>query len=135
ASAELYDPTNGAFTPTGSMSTARQAHTATLLSNGKVLIAGGGNSTSGELASAELYDPSTRTFSTTGSMTNPRYSHTATLLNSGKVLVAGGYGPMPTCQTAPVLNTAELYDPTTGTFTATGSMGTPRFNHTATLLH
>jgi hypothetical protein len=135
ASAELYDATTGVFTPTGSMSTARQSHTATLLSNGKVLIAGGGNSTSGELASAELYDPSTGTFSTTGSMTDPRYSHTATLLNNGKVLVAGGYGPMPTCSTAPVLNTAELYDPTAGTFTATGSMNTPRFNHTATLLN
>jgi hypothetical protein len=135
ASAELYDPTTGMFTPTGSMSTARESHTATLLSNGKVLIAGGGNSMSGELASAELYDPSTGTFSTTGSMTDPRYSHTATLLNTGKVLVAGGYGPMPTCSTAPVLNTAELYDPTTGTFTATGSMNTPRFNHTATLLN
>jgi hypothetical protein len=134
-SAELYDPTTGVFTPTGSMSTARESHTATLLSNGKVLIAGGGNSTSGELASAELYDPSTGTFSITGSMTDPRYSHTATLLNNGKVLVAGGYGPMPTCSTAPVLNTAELYDPTTGTFTATGSMYTPRFNHTATLLN
>ena len=134
-SAELYDATTGVFTPTGSMSTARQAHTATLLGNGKVLIAGGGNSTSGELASAELYDPSTGTFSTTGSMTDPRYSHTATLLNTGKVLVAGGYGLMPTCSTSPVLNSAELYDPTTGTFTATGSMNTPRFNHTATLLN
>jgi hypothetical protein len=134
-SAELYDATTGVFTVTGSMITARQAHTATLLSSGKVLIAGGGNSTSGELASAELYDPSTGTFSTTGSMTDPRYSHTATLLNNGKVLVAGGYGPMPTCSTAPVLNTAELYDPTTGTFTVTGSMNSPRFNHTATLLN
>jgi len=134
-SAELYDATTGVFTPTGSMNTARQAHTATLLSNAKVLIAGGGNSTSGELASAELYDPSTGTFSTTGSMTDPRYSHTATLLNTGKVLVAGGYGLMPTCSTSPVLNAAELYDPTTGTFTATGSMRTPRYNHTATLLN
>jgi hypothetical protein len=134
-SAELYDATTGVFTPTGSMSSARESHTATLLSNGKVLMAGGGNSTSGELASAELYDPSTGTFSTTGSMTDPRYSHTATLLNDGKVLVAGGYGPMPTCSTAPVLNTAELYDPTTGTFSATGSLNTPRFNHTATLLN
>jgi Abnormal spindle-like microcephaly-assoc'd, ASPM-SPD-2-Hydin/Galactose oxidase, central domain/Kelch motif len=134
-SAELYDATTGVFTPTGSMSTPRESHTAALLSNGKVLIAGGGNSTSGELASAELYDPSTGTFSATGSMTDPRNSHTATLLNNGKVLVAGGYGTMPTCSTAPVLNTAELYDPTTGTFTATGSMNIPRFNHTATLLN
>jgi HYDIN/CFA65/VesB family protein/centrosomal CEP192-like protein/galactose oxidase-like protein len=136
ASAELYDPTTGVFTPTGSMSTARQAHTATLLSNGKVLIAGGGNSTSGELASAELYDPSIGTFSTTGSMTDPRHSHTATLLNNGKVLVAGGWGATPpSCEQSPVWNTAELYDPTVGTFTATGNMIAPRYLHTATLLN
>jgi hypothetical protein len=135
-SAELYDPSTGVFTLTGSMSTARQAHTATLLSNGKVLIAGGGNSTSGELASAELYDPSTGTFSTTGSMTDPRYSHTATLLNTGKVLVAGGWGATPpSCEQSPVWNTAELYDPTAGTFTATGNMIAPRYLHTATLLN
>ena len=135
ASAELYDPTTGIFTPTGSMSTARESHTATLLSNGKVLIAGGGNSTSGELASAELYDPSTGTFSTTGSMTDPRYSHTATLLNNGKVLVAGGWGATPpSCEQSPVWNTAELYDPTAGTFMATGNMIAPRYLHTATLL-
>ena len=136
ASAELYDPATGVFTLTGSMRTARQAHTATLLSNGKVLIAGGGNSTSGELASAELYDPSTGTFSTTGSMTDPRYSHTATLLNTGKVLVAGGWGATPpSCEQSPVWNTAELYDPTAGTFTATGSMIHPRYLQTATLLN
>jgi len=136
ATAELYDPTTGVFTLTGSMGTARQAHTATLLNNGKVLIAGGGNSTSGELASAELYDPSTGTFSTTGSMTDPRYSHTATLLNNGKVLVAGGWGATPpSCEQSPVWNTAELYDPTAGTFTATGNMIAPRYLHTATLLN
>jgi hypothetical protein len=134
--AELYDPTTGVFTLTGSMSTARQAHTATLLSNGKVLMAGGGNSTSGELASAEVYDPSTGTFSTTGSMTDPRYSHTATLLNNGKVLVAAGWGATPpSCEQSPVWNTAELYDPTVGTFTATGNTIAPRYLHTATLLN
>jgi hypothetical protein len=136
ASAELYDPTTGVFTLTGSMSTGRQAHTATLLNNGKVLVAGGSNGTSSKLASAELYDPSTGTFSTTGSMTDPRYSHTATLLNNGKVLVAGGWGATPpSCEQSPVWNTAELYDPTAGTFTATGSMIKPRYLHTATLLN
>jgi hypothetical protein len=136
ASAELYDPTTGFFTPTGGMSTPRESHTATLLNNGRVLIAGGGNSTSGELASAEVYDPSTGTFSTTGSMTDPRYSHTATLLNTGKVLVAGGWGATPpSCEQSPVWNTAELYDPTAGTFTATGNMIAPRYLHTATLLN
>ena len=84
-----------AFTPTGSMAVAREGHTATLLLNGQVLIAGGSDGTS-TLASAELYDPTNQTFSATGSMTVVRSAHSATLLansklpNYGKVLVAGG---------------------------------------------
>jgi hypothetical protein len=114
------------FIPTGSMSTPRMDHTATLLLNGKVLIAGGalafsinGNRVS---ASAELYDPATGTFAPTGSMTTPRFSHTATLLGDGKVLIAGGI----TSGEAQSLATAELYDPATGMFTPTGSMTSPR---------
>ena len=110
----------GAFTPTGDMTTQRQGHTATLLTNGKVLIAGGS-----AILSAELYDPLTGTFALTGSMTTPRAGHTATLLPDGKVLIAGGS----------VSGSAELYDPSTGTFTATGAMTTPRGGHTATLLN
>ena len=103
----------------------RQLHTATLLSNGKVLVAGG----DGANSSAELFDPSVETFSSTGSMLEGRDSFTATLLNNGKVLVAGGRG----LSNSP-LASAELYDPGTGTFTPTGSMLTGRFGHTATLL-
>jgi hypothetical protein len=111
---------------TGSMASARSGHTATLLPNGKVLVAGGqGN---GPLATAELYDPASGTWSATGSMTTPHYNHTATLLPNGKVLVAGGY-------TYNVLiATAELYDPALGTWSATGPMAWSRFLHTATLL-
>jgi hypothetical protein len=76
------------WSPAGSLATKRAYHTAILLPNGKVLVAGGkGNS--GVLASAELYDPVSKTWSATGDMAMARYGHTATLLHSGKVLVGG----------------------------------------------
>ncbi len=131
SSAELYAPATG-FSATGSMIAARIYYTATLLANGKVLMTGGaGNSTT--LSSAELYDPSTGTFTATGSMTATRYFHTATLLPSGKVLVTGGGGGHAVDGSNP-LSSAELYDPSIGTFTATGSMINARINHKATLL-
>ena len=103
------------FTATGEMTTARYAHTATLLPNGKVLIAGGGYSgrdSVSSLTSAELYDPSTGAFTATGDMTMPRQRHTATLLPNGKVLIVGGE----TCNDSDrcLLASAEFYDPSTG---------------------
>jgi hypothetical protein len=187
-SAELYDPTTGAFSATGSMVTPQMLHTATLLNNGKVLITGGigGYSNSSYcpiLAKPELYDPSTGiftptgdyadnyvdpnvgtcglvnapatllpngkvliaaeptaelydadtgAFSLTGQMTTAAWyiaGRTANLLTDGKVLLAGGenedYG---------YFANAEVYDPSTGKFTATDMMTTPRENHTATML-
>lgn len=133
-SAELYDPQTGAFFATGRMTTGRGLHTATLLPDGKVLIAGGrqgGSSDPQSLASAELYDPDTRTFTPTGDMTVARRWHTATLLNNGRVLIVGGFENSPPLYG---LASAELYDPLTGTFTATSNRTVGWFGPTATLL-
>lgn len=133
ASAELYDPTSGKFSLVGSMTTPRSGHTATLLNDGRVLIAGGqGGAGNAPLASAELYDPSTATFRLTGPMTTPRSGHSATLLDDGQVLITGGVGPV--SGSDPALASAELYDPKTGTFSPTRSMSRPRLGNTATLL-
>ena len=120
------------FALTGGMTTARDGHTATLLNNGQVLIAGGTYDGNFDVtASAELYNPATGTFTATGSMTDFREGHTATLLNNGQVLITGGSDD----NLGDNVATAELYDPATGTFTATGSMTTARWGQTATLLN
>jgi hypothetical protein len=143
ASAELYDPTTGKFTNTGSMTSPRADHSAALLSDGRVLITGGqtgrGNSGFTILDTAELFDPMTGTFSPTGSMTVARMNHTTTSLPDGRVLVAGGGGPAGTGNPGgaggvPGLASAELYDPASGKFTATGRMVSARYWPTATLL-
>ncbi len=123
-------PHDGAFAPTGSMAVPRAYHTATLLADGRVLVAGGsawkrGTGIATPVASAELYDPATGTFRPTGPMGSPRLVAAATLLLDGRVLITGGLDNG---------STAELYDPRTGTFTPTGPLLPERHDHTATLL-
>ena len=123
----------GTFIPTGKMTVARAHHTATLLPDGRVLIAGGRINGPQDYqgvvtASAELYDPGTGTFAPTGSMTVPRVWHSATLLPTGKVLVVGRDWA------AGDDHTAELYDPATGSFSRTGDTVSAQYGAAATLL-
>jgi Galactose oxidase, central domain/Kelch motif len=129
--ANAFAASGGSFALTGSMNTARYAHTATLLQNGEVLVTGGlgVNGIYAPLASAEIYNPATGKWAVTGSMSMGRTAFTATLLPNGEVLVAGGTGFTANC-----FATAELYDPSTGQWTVTGSMTQPRCLHMATLL-
>ncbi|MDI6050789.1 kelch repeat-containing protein [Flavobacterium sp. XS2P24] len=115
------------WSPAASMAGSRYAYTATLLSNGKVLVTGGSNGSS-ELTSSELYDPVTNTWSIVASMTGSRQNHTATLLSNGKVLVTGGYRGFS------YLSSCEIYDPLTNSWSIALSMADSRRYHTATLL-
>ncbi|CAM6000928.1 unnamed protein product, partial [Sphagnum balticum] len=112
------------WTATGSLTYARNFHTATQLTNGN-LIVGGQDINSVVLNTAELYNATTGLWTVTGSLTYARYSHTATLLHNGNVLVAGGDS---------IGNTAEVYNASTGVWTVTSSLTYARDAHTATLL-
>lgn len=133
ASAQTVTP---GWTLTGDLNTPRRDHTATLLPNGKVLVAGGtgpSNCSSTPASGTELYDPVSGTWSATGNLNTARFNHSATLLPNGQVLVAGGMvGVGGIC--CVFLNSAELYDPATGMWRPTGSFNTLRTTGSLTLL-
>lgn len=129
ASTEIFDPATGQFSAGPSMSTPRTGHAAVLLSNNKVLIAGGADTDERMLASAEIYDPVTNRFTPTGSMRTARVARPAVRLLDGRVLVCGGGNSL-----GAALDAAEAFDPATGTWKQVGNMVSPREKHAATLL-
>ena len=133
ASAELYNPATGTWTNTSSLASPREYHTATLLPNGKVLVYGGFDVTPyGPFGVAPaIYDPTNGTWAPNGGGSADGLAyHTATLLPNGKVLIAGGVRS----QTSFFVNSAILYDPVSNSISATGNLGAARYYHTATLL-
>ena len=120
--AELFDPATGTFSPTGRMVVGSEAHVATLLADGRVLVIGGFGSNS-DLA--QIFDPETGSWTLAGTMLHARFALAATLLQDGRVLVSGGMDST---------STTELFDPSTGQFEAGPSMANPRYGHTSVRL-
>jgi hypothetical protein len=134
--AEIFDPAQGAFIPAGTFTTDRANHAAVLMADGRVFLIGG---LSGGIctATAEMYDPGTGLSTASAPMRKARAYHTATPLSNGQILVAGGtdcsFDPSATAQSA------ERFDPTSGTFAGSGDMEVGhsvgfRIGHTATML-
>ena len=129
--AQLYDPDTGQWTAAAPMAGVHVGHSATLLPNGQVLVTGGMAGT-GSSDIAELYDPVTEQWIATGNLREARLNHTATLLADGRVLVLGGVNSVIDAGVA--RESAELYDPATGQWTATEFMAVTRLGFSATLL-
>ena len=133
SSAEVYDPAADRWTTAGSMAESRAGHTASLLSDGRILVAGGrlaGTDSSGKAvakyrATAEIYNPSEDAWSSVKAMSVPRWNHSATVLPDGTVLVAGGLNE------DGLINSSEAYDPTTDEWVQKGEMEHARTGHVA----
>ncbi len=132
ASTERYNESTGTWTLVAPMSTPRAAHSATLLADCRVLVAGGANLSSGGLAAAEVYDPGSNVWTTVGSLNTGRQEHTAFRLPDGNVLVAAG--GVPGAGDTFGTTSSELYDPATETWSITGSLDTGRVNQSAAQL-
>jgi hypothetical protein len=137
SSADRFDANTGQWRAAGQMVHGRKGHTATLLHDGRVLIAGGltccqvpNPSPDFFTGSAEIYDPASGELTETGSMAAARASHAAALLPDGRVLISGGSGS----DSDPAPLSTEIYDPRTGLFTSAGNLSAARDSHSAVTL-
>ena len=134
----LIPPDRGFFTPTGSMTVPRYLFTATTLRDGRVLVVGGFHDvrlqSSPGTGLAEIWDPDTGSFSPAGTLITERWAQTATLLPDGRVLVVGGIGHDPRINSDDALASAEIWDPATDSFSATGSLAVARSDATVRVL-
>lgn len=128
---EFWDAQNKRFGAGPSLVNARAVHTQTRLPDGRYLLTGGVDALNAPQSSCEIFDPKTNTFAAAASMRAPRMAHTATLLSSGKVLVTGGIISLADVTTAVTtsLNTSEIYDPATNTWSPGPNMTRPRATH------
>ncbi|MEX2621608.1 MAG: kelch repeat-containing protein, partial [Egibacteraceae bacterium] len=122
--AEVFDPLTGQWEDTGSLSGPRSHHSATLLPDGRVLVAGGFAGSNDQLATAEVYDPDTGQWTLVDEMTEGRARHLAVTLDDDRVLVTGGGG----------LDSTEIFDPATDTWETTGAMVDARSNFAGDVL-
>ncbi len=132
ASVEIYNPSSGNWTTARALNVAHYRHTATLMPDGQVLIAGGYNTTLGFLSTSELYNSAQNAWTITGALNEARDDHTAALLKDGKVLITGGVGVRN--HYCFQLLSAELYDPATGSWSFTSALNSGRAVHASTLL-